>query len=116
MEKEFGRPRLEISAEQITQIEALAAYLSREQIADYLGMSRETLRARMDETPDIEAAFNRGKSKAIASVAKGLIMQAQEGNVSAAQFFLRTQAGWREVQQIEHSGLTINIAARDADL
>ena len=99
-----GRQRIEITPEQIIQIEALASYLSREQIADYLGITRETLRARMQENPVIEAAFNRGKAGAVVRIAKGLIERAEEGDVAAARFYLSTQAGWNETQRMEHSG------------
>jgi len=99
-----GRPRIEIDPDQIAQIEKLAAVLTMEQIADFLGFSERTLRRRFDEDPEVLAAYKRGKQRAVASVATNLIQQAQSGNTTAAIFYLKTQAGWRETNRTELTG------------
>ena len=38
-----GRPKTELSETQVVQVEALAAYLTCEQIADYLSISSTTI-------------------------------------------------------------------------
>ena len=47
-------------------------------------------------------------------VAKSLFRQAIDGNISAAIFWLKAQAGWREVQVVEHTG-TSTLQVIDAD-
>lgn len=42
-----------------------------------------------------------GKASGIALVANHLMTAIRQGNVAAMMFFLKTQAGWREVQRIE---------------
>ncbi len=91
-----GRPRIELSNDQKTQVEALAAVLTVEQIADYLGIGRTTFYDIMDRDPVVSERYKRGKSKAIGSVAQGLLQQARNGNTVAAMFYLKTNAGWRE--------------------
>lgn len=98
---DMGRKPKTITDEQRAQVEALAAYLSQDQIADYLGMTRPTFAALMDRDEDVSLRYKRGRAKAIADVATGLLMQAREGNVGAAAFYLKTQAGWREKQEVK---------------
>jgi len=100
----MGRPRKTLTPDQTDQVERLASVLTLEQIADFLGISDNTLRARMREDPKILAAYKRGKQRAIAGVATSLLQQAREGNTTAMIFYLKTQAGWRETQRVEHSG------------
>ena len=99
-----GRPKIEFSDEQVEQIEKLAAVLSQEQIADFFGIHDETLRARIKEDEDIHRAYTRGRAKAVAGIAGGVIRAAQEGDMRAAQFYLQTQAGWSKKTQLEHTG------------
>lgn len=99
-----GRPRIEIDGDQVAQIEKLAAVLTMEQIADFLGFSERTLRRRFHEDPEVLAAYKRGKQRAVAGVATNLIQQAQSGNTTAAIFYLKTQAGWRETNRTEITG------------
>ena len=103
-----GRPAKVLDDEQVAQVEALGAVLSIEQIADYFGMSKVTFYAIMERQPVVLERYKKGKAKAIGSVAQGLLKQAREGNTSAAMFYLKTQAGWRETVDIAHGG-TINL-------
>lgn len=91
-----GRPRKELTGEQVIQVEALASVLSQDQLADYLGMARNTFAEIMKRDSEVSERYKRGRAKAVGSVAKSLIQQAQDGNISAAIFYLKTQAGWRE--------------------
>jgi len=99
----MGRKAKELSNEQKAQVEALAAYLSQEQIADYFGIGKTTWFAMMDRDPDLSELYKRGKAKAIGKVAQGLLQQAIAGDKVAAMFYLKTQAGWRETTHIDHS-------------
>jgi len=98
----MGRRRKTLTEEQMIQLEALAAYLTQDQIADYFGISDSTLRTRMREDPKISIAYNRGKQRAVSSVADTLIRQARGGNTTAMIFFLKTQGRWRETSVQEH--------------
>lgn len=97
-----GRPPVELTEEQITEVRALAAVLNTEQIADYLGISHVTFKAIRDRDDRVSFAYKNGKAKAVASVGGNLISQAKNGNVSAAIFYLKTQAGWKEPEQKEN--------------
>lgn len=98
-----GRPAIILTDEQVAQTEALGAVLSIEQIADYFGIGKTTFYAIMDRQPEVSERYKKGKAKAIGSVAQGLLQQARDGNTTAAMFYLKTQAGWRETQQIDHT-------------
>ena len=97
----MARPTKTLTDEDKAKIEALAAYLSQDQIADYLGISRTTLHAIMDRDPEVYVRYKRGKAKAIESVATGLLAKAQSGDTLSAIFYLKTQAGWREKDRDE---------------
>ncbi len=96
-----GRPPVELTEQQITELGALSAVLNTNQIADYFGISHVTFKAIRDRDERVSFAYKNGKAKAIASIAGNLISQAKSGNTSAQMFYLKTQAGWRE-QETEH--------------
>lgn len=116
----MARPQVELTDEQKAQVGALAAFLSKGQIADYLGVSRVTFDAILKREPEVSIQYQKGKAKAIANVAQGLIKQAIDGNMTAAIFYLKTQAGWRETdeQAANNSSnptpVTVNLQVQDA--
>lgn len=99
----MAKPRTELTDKQAAQVEALAAYLSKQQIADYLGVSRPTFDAILERDDLVSLHYKKGKAKAIANVAQGLVKQAIEGNMTAAIFYLKTQAGWKETQVVDNT-------------
>ena len=103
MTNKGGRPPKVLTDEQVIQVESLGAVLSIEQIADYFGIGKTTFYEIMQRQPEVSERYKKGKAKAIGSVAQGLLQQARDGNTSAAMFYLKTQAGWRESQQIDHT-------------
>ena len=114
-----GRPIIELTDEQVIQVKALAQYLSKEQIADYLGVARSTFDAILERDEQVFIHYKKGKASAIANVAKGLVQQAIEGNMTAAIFYLKTQAGWRETDVASDDAsaaqpVTVNIEVKDA--
>jgi len=98
----MGRKPTTLDDEQRSQIEALAAYLSQDQIADWFGITRPTLAAMIDRDEDISLRYKRGKAKAIGKVAQGLIQRAIAGDTASSIFYLKTQAGWRETNVLDH--------------
>lgn len=89
------RPKRVLTDGEVRQVKKLARVLTMEQLADYLEMSVKTFQRSLKD-PRVMAAYKKGKAGAIASVAGTLIKQAREGNTTAAIFYLKTQAGWRE--------------------
>lgn len=100
----MARPTITLSPAQVAEVETLAALLSQAQIADYFGISRTTLHAILDRDEEVAVHYKRGKAKAIAHVANGLLQKARSGDTASMIFYLKTQAGWRETERIEHSG------------
>ena len=98
-----GRPRKTLTEDQRAQVEALAAYLSQDQIADYFGITRPTFAAMIERDADISLRYKRGKAKAIGAVAQGLLQKARGGDTASTIFYLKTQAGWRETNHIDHT-------------
>jgi len=99
----MGRPPVTLSPDQVREVETLAALLSQEQIADYFGIARNTFRAICERDPEVLARYKRGKAKAIAHVANGLLQKARSGCTTSSIFYLKTQAGWRETSAIVHT-------------
>ncbi len=97
-----GRPEKVLNEEQIIQVEALASVLTTEQIADYLGIGRTTFYSVMERQPEVAERYKRGRAKAVANISGNLIKQAQAGNITAAIFYLKTQAGWSETIGIQN--------------
>ena len=102
----MARPAITLTGDQCREVETLAALLNQEQIADYFGIARNTFRAICDRDPEVLERYKRGKAKAIAHVANGLLQKARSGCTTSSIFYLKTQAGWRETAAIEHSGTT----------
>ena len=100
----MGRTAKTLTADQRAQVEALAAYLSQDQIADYFGISRPTFAAMIERDNDISLRYKKGKAKAIGLVAQGLLQKARNGDTASAIFYLKTQAGWRETSVQEITG------------
>lgn len=86
------------------QVEALAAYLSVEQMADFFGISYSTMRRILERDADVLGSYKKGRSKALAAVAKGLLQQARAGNMTAAIFYLKTRGGWSTNHELSVSG------------
>ena len=99
-----GRPRKRLTKAQVEEVETLSAVLSVEQIGAYFGLGKTTFYEIMKRQPEVFERYQRGKARAVGSVAKNLIMQAREGNTTAAIFYLKTQAGWKETTRQELTG------------
>ncbi len=86
-----GRPSHNPTERTRGEVSALAGFGTKEDdIAAYLGIAPKTLRKHYS------VELRTGHVKTNAAVAKSLYKQAIAGNVSAAIFFLKTRAGWRE--------------------
>ena len=99
--KKSGRAPMVLDSEQVAQVEALGAVLSIEQISDYFGIAKPTFYEIMTRQPEVALRYKRGKAKAIGSVSKGLLQKAIAGDNTAAIFYLKTQAGWKETTVVQ---------------
>ena len=96
------RDPIVLSPDQVREVETLAALLNQDQIADYFGIGRRTFHAICQRDEEVAARYKRGKARAIAHVANGLLQKARSGDTTSAIFYLKTQAGWRETAPIAH--------------
>lgn len=102
-EKTAGRPKAELTPEQIVEVETLAAVLNTDDIADYFGIGRSTFYRLMEANEEILGRYKKGRAKAKTSIAGSLIKKARAGDTTSQIFYLKTQCGWRETQHIDHS-------------
>ena len=99
MNKKKTKPKIEID---LSMVESLAAQgLTNQQIADSLGISERTLQNRKKDNAEFAEAIKKGKAKGIAVVTNALMKKIKSGNVTAMIFFLKTQGGWKENNQLE---------------
>jgi len=98
-----GQPPKTLTPEQVAEVATLAAVLSQEQIADYFGISRPTFAAICERQPEVLLQYKKGKARAIGTVAKGLLQKARDGDTASAIFYLKTQAGWKETNTVDHT-------------
>lgn len=98
-----GRPRFEPTDARRELVSALAACGVRQEIiASRIGIDPKTLRR------SFRRELKEGKQDACAVVAESLFRMATgtgRGAVAAAIFWLKTQAGWREVQVVQSQQL-----------
>jgi hypothetical protein len=102
----MGRSTRVITLEETAQVEAMAAHgHTQEEIAEFLGMSARSFRYKKNENKILIAAYNRGRFKAKNYVASRLWRYIRNDaltaiNLSAITFYLRTQAGYTEKQEM----------------
>lgn len=85
-----------------SKIEELASTgLTIEQVANNLGVSRQTFYNKAKENSEIMESYERGKAKGINAITNALFKKALQGNVSAQIFFLKCIGGWKENTAIE---------------
>lgn len=100
-----GRPPFVITEEIIKQAEGLAMRgLTKQQIADALGMGESTLYEKQKEYPKFAEALKRGTAKGIAAVTGKLLEKVNMMDTASIIFYLKCKAGWREGQIIEMTG------------
>jgi len=93
--------KIELNDDQRSELKTLGAVLNQQQLADYFGFTKETLIQIFKRDNDALLMYKKGKSRAIADIAGSLISKARDGDTASAIFYLKTQAGWREVSRDE---------------
>ena len=104
-----GQPPIVFDDDQVIELKALAAVLTKSQIADYFGISETTLRAIESRQPEVLDAYKKGRVKQISDMGSNLVKLATEGSVAANIFYLKVQGGWREEQPEAQEIPPINI-------
>jgi hypothetical protein len=86
-----------------------------------LGLTQEQIGHVVDKSVDSLARHCRqeldaGRAEMIAKVAGNLVQKALSGDTTCAIFYLKTQAGWRETQNLDlthdFKGLNVTIGRR----
>ena len=104
-----GRPYVVLDPQQIQQVERMAAYLNKAQIAACLGIAENTFTRLCRENESIDAAYKKGKAQNVEAVAAALVRNAvDKNNVLAQIFYLKARGGWVESQP-EQERQVINI-------
>ena len=71
--------------------------LTMAQVADVLGVSKDTLERRAKESDELRLAISSGRSKAAAAVCETAFNMATSGiHPAMTMFWLKTRQGWRE--------------------
>lgn len=92
----MARPTKEPTDEQRKQVQTLSGYgLNHEQIARMLEMTRPTL------TKHFKKELERGKDLAYSQALNSLFYNIKKGKEASIFFYLKTQHGWREKEQID---------------
>lgn len=104
-----GKPLIVFTSKQVIELEALAAVLTKAQIADFFDITEKTLRAIEERQPEVFTAYKKGRVKQISSMGTNLVKLATDGNVAANIFYLKTQGGWKEDQPEAQDIPPINI-------
>ena len=101
-----GRPKFIITSEICCKAEELAAQgLHKYQIAQVLGIHRDTLNEKEKEYTDLSDAITLGKAKGIQVVVNALFEKARRGDVAAIKYFLnnRDNDNWNERKDVSIS-------------
>ena len=93
-----GRPKTELTHEQIQEVEKLAGSLNIKQIADYLDISVATFHRLKAKDSEVMRAYKKGVAHKIHHYAQLLESKADGSNpevdATSTIFFLKTKAGW----------------------
>ena len=93
----MARPAWIPTPERIIEVEKLASRgLTKEQIADCLGIHYDTLNEKSKAYPEFAEAIKRGQASGIDQVANSLFENAMKGNVTAQIFFMKARAKWSD--------------------
>lgn len=104
-QKKMGRPKAwEPTEKDYEMVEKLASVLTQAQLADIFGISQYTFKNYLKTDDRLSGSYKKGKATAISAVGTSLLRQARAGNITAMIFYLKTQAGWRDKVEVEHSG------------
>ncbi len=103
--KKRGRKKIEITEEIIeVAYNAASRGMTKEQIAQQIGIGYRTLFEKIEEYPQLLQAIKEGQANGIGDITNALYQSALDGNTTAQIFYLKNRAGWKDKQEVEHSG------------
>lgn len=96
-----GRPKAKVDLAMVEDLASIGC--TQDDIANMLGVSKETLRLRGADFLD---AYRRGRNNQVSSLRRKLFQLAMQGNVKALLFACERDLGMTQKiqQQLEHSG------------
>ena len=98
--------KIVLTKSQKAELKTLGAVLNQQQLADYFGFNKDTLQEIFKRDPEALRMYKKGRSEAIVDVAGSLLTKARSGDTASIIFYLKNQAGWREVSKDEVEGNT----------
>jgi len=111
-----GRPPWIPTKKILEEVESYAALgLTKEQIANCLGISYQTLNEKSKEYSEFAEAIKRGLDKGIARMANLLIKHAEAGSVPSVIFFLKARAKWSDQNKDEDNDGTKDLMSKLID-
>lgn len=105
-----GRPKKEPPPDAAQRIRELSSEgHNRISIANYMGVSVDTLRRWMTDYPELNEQFQLGREKERFDLHNMLYRKAMAGDTIAAMFLLKSQHSYREGEQHDANGGRVNI-------
>lgn len=100
--KEQKSKKLKVFNEQeIEEVAQLSIGATTKQIAAYFGIADKTFYDIRKRQSEVNAAYQKGKVRALAAVTGKLMKLIDEGNVTATIFYLKTRGGWKEAKHTD---------------
>ncbi len=96
-----GRKEIALTDEQKAQVEALAAFLTVEQIADSFGICKQTFYNILERDKEVDRRYKKGRTKLIAKLNETAIQKALSGDTTMLIFLQKTICGLKETQVIQ---------------
>lgn len=110
-----GPKNIQITEQMIKEIEILSGQgFTQENLQDYYGISSTTWYGKIKKHPEIEKAYRKGKTKALAFVSSKLMEAIRGGNIAATIFYLRTQGRWKVATDIDANLKVLDVTPTSA--
>ena len=112
-----GRPRIELTDEQLKDLSAIAPYCTLQEIADYFCFSVDTFQRIKIRNEEVLHIYKKAKILTKSKIADSLIKKALSGDTTAAIFYMKTQGGWKvpkdDEKEIKDNNLHITVEIKE---
>lgn len=96
------KPKIQIDLKKVEEYAQVCD--NEEEIANALGISYTTLKARKRESDLFASAIKRGKAKANVFVGGKLMEKIRGGDTASIIFYMKSRCGWKETDRREITG------------